>query len=482
MSTVQRIAKNTLVLYVAHIVTALLSAVLVVFIARILGAANYGVFSFAIVFTSLFGILTNLGMNELIIREVARDKDKASKYSGNTVVMRLILSVIVIALIITTINLMNYPRETVLVVSIFGFYTILTSLAAIFRVTFRAFERMEYEALVSVIAKLISFSLGMAVLFAGYGVVQLAFVFLFAGVAELLISFLICVAKFARPRLEADWGFWKQSLRISFPFILSNAFTLIYIRIDTVMLSKMKGDAVVGWYNAAYNLVLALEPVVFLFMTAVFPVMAQLFISSKESLKMSYEKSFKYLLILGLPMSVGLVALADRIILFLYAEGFTPSITALQIVGWYLLLVCMSRPILYLLVSINRQGWMAFIAGMGAFANIGLNLLLIPPLSYVGAAIATIATQSLVIVISWLVAARYLFKLPVHRIILKPLIASVLMGGIVYQLNQVAEVNLFLLITLGAVLYFVLIWLMKTFSAEDKELLRQVIKIRRRSP
>jgi len=151
-----------------------------------LGAANYGVFSFAIVFTSLFGILTNLGMNELMMREVARDKSKASKYSGNTVVMRLILSVIVIALIITTINLMNYPRETVLVVSIFGFYTILTSLAAIFRVTFRAFERMEYEALVSVIAKLISFSLGMAVLFAGYGVVQLAFVFLFAGVVELL--------------------------------------------------------------------------------------------------------------------------------------------------------------------------------------------------------------------------------------------------------------------------------------------------------
>ena len=122
---------------------------------------------------------------------------------------------------------------------------------------------------------------------------------------------------------------------------------------------------------------------------------------------------------------------------------------------------------------------MAFIAGMGAFANIGLNLLLIPPLSYVGAAIATIATQSLVIAISWLVAARYLFKLSVHRIILKPLIASVVMGGIVYQLNQVAEVNLFLLIALGAVLYSILVFLMKTFSAEDKELLRQVIKIRR---
>ena len=122
---------------------------------------------------------------------------------------------------------------------------------------------------------------------------------------------------------------------------------------------------------------------------------------------------------------------------------------------------------------------MAFIAGMGALTNIGLNLLLIPPLSYVGAGIATIATESLVIAVSWLVAAKFLFKLPVHRIILKPLIASVVMGGIVYQLNQVAEVNLFLLIALGAVLYFILLYLMRVFSEEDKELLRQVIKIKR---
>jgi len=47
---------------------------------RILGAANYGIISFAMVFTGLFGLLTNLGTNELLIREVARDRSLGSKY------------------------------------------------------------------------------------------------------------------------------------------------------------------------------------------------------------------------------------------------------------------------------------------------------------------------------------------------------------------------------------------------------------------
>ncbi|MFC1897612.1 flippase [Chloroflexota bacterium] len=481
MSIAQRVGKNTLVLYASQIISTLLSVVLVAFMARILGAANYGVISFAMIFTALFGILTNLGTNELLIREVSKNTGKASKYLGNIAVIRLILSIVVVILIITTINFMNYPSETLLVVSIFSFYTVITSLAALFRVIFRAFERMKYEALVSLIVKTISFSLGMTALFAGYGIVQLAFTFLIAGIFDLLLSISICIVKFARPQLEVDWGFWKNTLRIAFPFALSNIFTMAYIRIDTVMLSAMKGDVVVGWYNAAYNPMRALTPITLLFMTAVFPVMSRLFVSSKDSLAKSYEKSIKYLLILGLPVSIGLVALADKIIPFLYAEGFAPSIITLQILGWDFLLIAMYRPMLYLLASINRQGYMALVAGIGAVVNIGLNLILIPSLSYVGAGIATITSESFIVGASWYFTSRFFYKLPIHKIILKPLFASVVMGSAVYLLNRFTDLNLFLLIALAIVLYFILVYIMKTFTKEDKELFQQIIRIRSHS-
>ena len=480
MSTVQRIAKNAAVLYGAWIVGAILSLVLTVFVARILGDAIYGKYTFALVFTGLFGVLTNLGMNELLIREVARDKSKASKYLGNIVIIRLILSLIVLALIALAINQMNYPPDTVTAVYIFGGYTILTSLAAIFRVTFRAFERMECEALVNVLERIITTSVGLLVLFMGFGLIELAYVFLLAGIVNLFLSSLICVKRFTKPKLEIDLDFWKESIKVAFPFMLSNIFVMIYVRIDIVMLSVMKGDAVVGWYNAAYNLVLAFEPIVFVFMSAVFPVMSQFFVSSKESLKVAYEKSFQYLIMLGLPISVGGMILAHRIIPFLFGVEFANSIIALQILIWACLLLSMYRPMLYMLGSINRQGTMALIGGIGALVNVALNFLLIPKFSYVGAGITTIITESMVTAASWYAISRYFYRLPMHKIIVKPLIASVAMGAIVYFCSQVTSLNLALLVVLGAASYFIILYLIKAFSKEDVSLFKQVIKINRR--
>lgn len=95
MSTVQRIAKNTAVLYAAHIVTALLTLLLVVFIARELGDITFGKYSFALAFTAIFAVFLDLGFLTLIVRDVARDKSLASKYLGNIAVIKVILSVIV---------------------------------------------------------------------------------------------------------------------------------------------------------------------------------------------------------------------------------------------------------------------------------------------------------------------------------------------------------------------------------------------------
>lgn len=480
MNTLQRIAKNIIVLYGSWAIGAILSLVLTIYIARILGALTYGEYTFAIVFTAFFGILTNLGMNELLIREVARDKSKASKYLGNVVILRLILSAIALALIILVINWMNYPPDVVTAVYIFGAYTILTSLAAIFRVTFRAFEQMEYEALINVLKRVVVTSLGLVVLFMGFGLIKLAYVFLISGATDLLLSFLVCSRKFAKPKLEIDLDFWKKSIKVAIPFSLSNIFGMLYVRIDIIMLSVMKGDAVVGWYNAAYNLVLAFAPIVFVFMSAVFPVMSQFFISSEESLKVTYEKSFKYLIMLGLPVSIGGMVLAPRIIPFLFGAEFANSIIALQILIWDYLLLCMYRPMVYMLGSTNRQGTMALIGGLGALINVGLNLLLIPGFSYAGAGVTTLITESIVIIASWYAISRYFYRLPMHKIIVKPLIASIVMGVIVYLSSQIMWMNLAGLITLGAASYFVILYLIKAFSTEDITLFKQVLRISRR--
>ena len=74
MNAVQRIAKNTAALFTAHFVVSILGLVLSIFIARNLGDVIFGKYSFALAFTAIFAVFSDLGYNTLLIREVARDK------------------------------------------------------------------------------------------------------------------------------------------------------------------------------------------------------------------------------------------------------------------------------------------------------------------------------------------------------------------------------------------------------------------------
>ena len=147
MNSVRTIAKNTLSLTVSEVITKILAFILVIFVARYLGDVGYGKYAFALAFTSFFAIISDLGYNTLLIREVARDKSQASKYLNNTLSMRALLSLVVFALIIIAINVTGYPADTKNVVYLFGIYTLITSSSALFKVTFRAFEKMNLKDL-----------------------------------------------------------------------------------------------------------------------------------------------------------------------------------------------------------------------------------------------------------------------------------------------------------------------------------------------
>ena len=474
MNTVQRIAKNTAALFAAHFVVAILGLVLSISIARSLGAVIFGKYYFALAFTAIFAIFLSLGFPTVIVRDVSRDKSLASKYLGNIAIIKAILSVIIFGLIALTINLMHYPHDTTIAVLIFGIYNIFISFAGIFRVTFLAFERMEYEAFVLAICQMLTVSLGLTVLFLGYGLIAIACVFLISGLFDFLLSFFICIKKFAKPKLEIDLDFWRKTTKSALPIAFLAVAEIIFIRTDTLMLSAMKGDAVVGWYNAAYGLVLALKPIPHLFLNALFPVMANFYITSRNSLKMTYEKALRYLLILGLPIAVGTTFLSGRIILLFYGEQFSNSTIALQILGWDIFLFFIYMPLDFVLISMNKQNQMAAIAGGCAVINVILNLIVIPSFSYVGAGLATIATETILFGLYFYLVSKYLCKLPLHKIIVKPLVACATMAAFIYFCSGI---NLAVLIISAAVVYFAMLYIVKGISREDIDLIKEVLKM-----
>jgi len=473
MAVIHRIVKNTSALFIAQIVSSSVSLIFGVVIARVLGDTVFGKFSFALAFTEIFAIFSALGYNTLLIREVSRDKTQVNKYVNNIFYFRVLFSLILYALIIITINIMQYPDDTKLAVYLIGIFQILESLANVFKVTFRAFEKMEYEAAIIILVHLLSLGLMMGVIYLGYGLIEVSLVYVTIGLMNFIFSIALCGKKIVIVKRELDFKFLKKTIGTALSLSMLAIFALIYVKIDTVMLSIMKGDAVVGWYNAAYYLVQGFKPLPQLVMGALFPLMSYSFISEKDQLKRIFERAFRYLLILGLPLAMGITLLADKIILLIYGPEFQNSIIALQILSWDVLLVFMYGCISFLLVSIDRQHQMAILAGCTALINVALNIILIPTYSYIGSAFATIAAECFLLVAYLYLSGRYFHFLPLHKIIIKPIIACGLMGAFVYLFHNL---NIFFVILVAIALYFAIMFVIKGFTKDDISLMKSVLK------
>jgi len=477
MGTVQRVTRNAVLLNVARIISTLGKFFLLIYVARVLGEAVLGQFTFAIIFTSFFAIVISLGMDDLLVREVARDTNASRKYLGNIAVLRLLLSLAVMVVIVISINVMNYPADTRLAVYIFGGYIVFTAFSFMFRANFRAFERMEWDALLEAMEAVVTTVVGLIVILSGYGLVALSLTFLGASILSAAIAFIVSAWKFTLPRIEVDWEFWKTTVMKAVPFSVFALF-ILYPRVDTILLSTLKGDAVVGEYNAAYQIVIAFSPLVMNFMIALVPLLSRYFVSGQTMLTFAYEKSVKYLVMVGFPTSMGAMVLAPRIIPFLYGDGYGNSVLALQILAWNCVLLAMSRPMFYVLGAINRQGTCAVIT-LAAFAlAIGMNYLVIPAWSYVGSGATTLVTGVFVAAAAWYATSRYGFPLRLPRLIVKPMIASLAMGAVLYLTTALADINLVLLIAIGTVSYLASLYLVRGFSSDDWFLLRQALRIR----
>ncbi|TFH43900.1 MAG: flippase, partial [ANME-2 cluster archaeon] len=258
MNTVRRIAKNTIVLLIAQIVTMALGFFYVMYTARYLGAEGFGVLSFGLAFTGIFSVFTDLGLSQLTVREVARNKTLASKYIGNIMTMKLFLVSITLVLIIFFINVLGYPKNTIYVVYFLSASIILNGFIQSFKSIYQAYEKMEYVSLFNILNTIFLLAGVLIAINQQFNVIAFAAIYFVTSFIILTLNIFVLQIKFTKFSFLIEMDFWKTTLKEAFPFGLSGIFVVIYFYIDSVMLSLMKSDEVVGWYNASYKLVFIL--------------------------------------------------------------------------------------------------------------------------------------------------------------------------------------------------------------------------------
>lgn len=476
MSTARKIAKNTMFLMISQVISYVLAFFYMIYIARYLGADGFGILSFALAFTGIFSILADLGLNTLTVREIARDKLLTGKYLINVVSMKIILSVFTFGMIAVIINSLGYPQETVNVVYFVALSVILTAFSGIFYSIFQAHEKMEYQSIGQVINSVLMFIGVLIGITYEFSVLGFAFIFFISSAISLMYILLVYFWKFPLSKIKVDIDFWKSTIKEALPFGLTSLSSMVYTYIDSVMLSLIQGNEVVGWYNAAYRLIIALLYVPVTVNIAIFPSMSKFHLSSQDSLRLINERYFKLMIIIGIPLGVAITILADNIIVLVFGYGYLQSIIALQILIWATVLTFVGASFVKLLEATNRQLIMTKISAIGVVVNILLNLILIPKFSYVGAGISTVITEIIIVGSIIKISYRIGFGVSLKRvkeILLKVMIST---GVMSILLMYFKALNLLILTPFAILAYIIILYLIKGIDDMDRYLFKQIIK------
>lgn len=474
MGQLQTIAKNSAVLLTAQVISYIFSFFITIYIARYLGTEGFGILSFALAFTGMFSVLADMGLNTFMVREVAREPAARDRYVTNIFLIKTLLAVLTLILIVVTINLLEYPPETILVVYILSLYIILNSLGGIFNSIFQAYQQMEWQSIGTILNSALLLGVVLMAIYLNLDVVAFASSYLLVSAVVLIYSFLIYIWKFHLPQFRVDLAFWHPTLGEAWHFGLISIFSTVYVWIDTLILSLFQGNEAVGIYNAAYRLVLVYLFIPTVFNMSIFPVMSRFFIDAQDSLKRTVEKYFDFMILIGTPLAVGTALLAPEIIMFIFGDQYTGAIIALQILVWSILFIFLNSPFFQLMSSIDRQQTLTRIVAICMVVNIVLNLIFIPRYSYVAASIITVITEFL----AFILTLHSVRKLGYHiltakmKLIGKVVLVSGLTGLVILYFP---EFNLILTIIAAVLTYLVLIYLTKCVQREDIRLVKDIL-------
>ncbi|MCK4454176.1 flippase [Candidatus Parcubacteria bacterium] len=461
----QTILKNTFWLAAAEGVSRLLGLILIIYIARILGATEFGKFTFALSFVSMLAIISEFGLSEITIREFSRDKETEKEYSA-ILSLKILLSIGALLLILISSFFITPDPVIQKIILLLGVYVLISNFFSIIYAFLRARQRMEYECGAKIFQSLIIVSIVLFILFKFPSIENLSYGYLFTNLIAL--SFILLFFHFRIHSLNLSWNkaVWQKFFKLSWPLGLAAVFGTIFINVASVMMGCLGQITETGWYNAARRIVgVTIIPATLIFMSF-FPVLSKFFKESNEKLQRAWNHYMEIMIILAMPIMVGGLFLAPRIIDFLYGSSFAPSIFAFQILIIMAGINFLYNPYLMILIVFNQQKKYLWINLIAAITNVALNLILIPIFSLYGAAVAAVITYLVILFLGIEFSKRFalisLFDSRLFKILLIGIFSSIIMFVVISQ-SVVYNLNVILTIIIGILVYFAALFLFYKF-------------------
>jgi len=474
ISKVNIIAKNTFSLFISGVICGLLQFITIAYIARILAPDNFGKINFALAIITYFTLLTNIGLPLLGTREIAKNQNHLRSIIKKILSLRLLLSCIGFLIILALSFIFAESADIRYLLIIYGVGVIPSSLFADW--IFQGIQKMEYIAVGNLISTTF-YTILILIFIKDQNQILLIPVFqVMSTILAVAILFLILYNKIIRPldREQSEYPVsMKELIVITLPIGVSLIATQIFYNIDTIMLGIIKSTEEVGYYSAAYKIIMVFIIFIGYFHNSIFPIIANFSKSSNDALKRLLSLSQKFMVILAVPLLVGGIILANRIIKLIYGNNYLESVIPFQILLFAVFIIFINTNYSRTLLASGYERLYLLGTVVPALINIFLNIMIIPYYGMVGAAVVTVISEF----VGFLIMYRgflTITTIPFWELFFKPFCSVVIMGLALYAMIYLANPNLFILIFSGAAVYFIFLRFIGGLNEDDIGIIKRV--------
>jgi O-antigen/teichoic acid export membrane protein len=395
--------KNTSWLFGEKILRMIAGLFVGIWVARYLGPEQFGLFSYAQSFVGLFTAIATLGLDGIVVRELLKDESRRDDLIGAAFWLKLLGALGVLIVLAIAVNFTSNDNYTNSLVFIIASATIFQSFNVV-DMYFQSKVLSKYIVYANVISLFISSIVKIALILNEAPLIAFAWVILFDSfiLASGFIYFYLKNRRHSEQTgshsvLDTEssfaWKFNKSTalslLKDSWPLILSGILISIYMKIDQVMIKEMMNAEAVGQYAAAVGLSEAWYFIPMVIASSLFPAIINAKKQSEELYYARLQKLYNLMVWLAIAIALPMTFLSDWVVHFLYGEQYSQAGSVLMIHIWTGVFVFFASIWSKHMIANNNQKIFIQFDLLSTFFNILLNLIFIPKIGIIGAAIAT---------------------------------------------------------------------------------------------
>lgn len=450
-------------------------AIAIIYVARLLGTSEYGVFSYAIGLAGFFTLFADIGINSVLTRNAAQRPGDARAYFATAFWMKVVLLVLTaLAVIFVAPHFSNIVEATALM-PLVALIVIFDNLRDFLGAYFRSQEKMEREAFVTMLTNIAIAVFCVGILFYSRTAFAITYAYVGGVVVGAIAGFVLLREEFVKIIANFKMEYAKEILNAAWATALIGLLGSFMLSLDVVMLGWLTNATAIGLYSAAQRIIQVLYMIPTIIASAIFTALARaVALQDKATQQNLMEKSMHILFSVAMPITVGGIILGPQIINLVFGSAYLPATLTFQIFMATVLFVFPGTLIGNFILAHHKQRDVALYVGTAVLMNIVLNYALIIPFGIAGAAVATLIVAIGFNSIMNRFAQRILpFRLFYHVKI--PLIASIVMGLVAYGLTTLG-IHTVSTILLSALAYVATLALLKDPIIQDAKALLQKVK------